>query len=77
MGAEAGSGSTSLNAIPKSGSNTFAGGVDGFFSNGSMQAANVRSNLNNWALGDATLLATAAINSASKVGKRFITCTFT
>ena len=69
MGAEAGSGSTSLNAIPKSGSNTFSGGLDGFFSNGSMQGSNIRSNLNDWARGDATLLATAAINSASKVGK--------
>ncbi len=69
MSAEAGSGSVSLNAIPKSGSNTFAGGLDGFFSNGSMQSANVRSNLNEWARGDATLLATAGINSAAKVGK--------
>ena len=34
MGAESGSGSTSMNAIPKSGSNTFAGGLDGYFSNG-------------------------------------------
>jgi hypothetical protein len=69
MGAESGSGSTTMNAIPKSGSNTFAGGLDGYFSNGSMQAANVRSNLNDWALGNATLLQTAAINSAAKVDK--------
>ena len=41
MGAESGSGSTTLNAIPKSGSNTFSGGLDGFFSNGGMQASNV------------------------------------
>jgi len=41
MGAESGSGSVSLNAIPKSGSNTFSGGVDGYFSNGGMQAANI------------------------------------
>ncbi|MFN7983217.1 MAG: TonB-dependent receptor [Vicinamibacterales bacterium] len=69
MGAESGSGSTSLNAIPKSGSNVFAGGLDGFFSNGSMQSSNVRSNLNDWALGNSTLLSTAAINSAAKVDK--------
>jgi hypothetical protein len=69
MGAESGSGSTSLNAIPKSGSNTFAGGLDGFFSNGSMQSANIRDNLNEWALGSAPLLTTAAINSAAKVSR--------
>ena len=51
MGAEAGSGSISLNAIPKSGSNTFSGGVDGYFSNGAMQASNINDNLNTWALG--------------------------
>ena len=67
MGAESGSGSTSLNAIPKSGSNTFAGGLDGFFSNGAMQASNVADNLNEWTLGNPTLLATAGITSASKV----------
>ena len=32
MGAESGSGSASLNAIPKSGGNIFSGGIDGFFS---------------------------------------------
>jgi hypothetical protein len=69
MGAESGSGSTSLNAIPKSGSNTFSGGLDGYFSNGSMQSANVRENLNEWTLGNPTLLATAGINSAAEVDK--------
>jgi hypothetical protein len=69
MGAEAGSGSVSLNAIPKSGSNTFAGGLDGYFSNGAMQGANVRDNLNDWAVGNPTLLSTAAINSAAKVSR--------
>jgi len=69
MGAESGSGSTSLNAIPKSGSNTFAGGLDGFFSNGSMQSSNVRSNLNDWAQGNQSLIALAGINSAAKVDK--------
>src|SRR6478672_3857679 len=69
MGAEAGSGSVSLNAIPKSGSNTFAGGVDGFFSNGAMQAANINDSLNTWAQGNPTLLNTAAIKSAAEVDK--------
>lgn len=41
MGAEAGSGSTSLNAIPRSGSNIFRGGVDGYFSNDKMQGTNI------------------------------------
>ncbi len=69
MGAEAGSGSTSLNAIPKSGSNSFSGGLDGFFSNGAMQSANIRDNLNEWALGNASLLSAAAIKSAAKVSR--------
>src|SRR5262249_50451112 len=69
MGAESGSGSTSLNAIPKSGSNTFAGGLDGYFSNGSMQAANVRSNLNDWAQGNQTLLNVAGFKTAAAVDK--------
>jgi hypothetical protein len=41
MGAEAGSGSTSMNAIPKSGSNIFAGGLDGYYSNKGMQSSNI------------------------------------
>jgi hypothetical protein len=69
MGAESGSGSTTMNAIPKSGSNTFAGGLDGYFSNGGMQAANVRDNLNDFAQGNPTLLSTAAITSAATVDK--------
>ena len=69
MGAESGSGSTSLNAIPKSGSNTFAGGLDGYFSNGGMQASNVGDNLNEWAQGNATLIATQGINSAAVVSR--------
>jgi len=69
MGAESGSGSTSLNAIPKSGSNTFAGGLDGYFSNGAMQAANVRSNLNDWAQGNQTLLNVAGFKTAASVDK--------
>jgi len=69
MGAESGSGSTSMNAIPKSGSNTFAGGLDGYFSNGGMQSANVRDNLNEWTLGNAALAASQGINAASKVSR--------
>ncbi len=69
MGAESGSGSVSLNAIPKSGSNTFAGGLDGYFSNGAMQGANVRDNLNDWTLGNAALAASQGINAASKVSR--------
>ena len=41
MVAESGSGSTSLDAIPKSGSNVFRGGMDGYFSNGAMQGTNI------------------------------------
>jgi hypothetical protein len=41
MGAESGSGSTSLNAIPRTGSNVFRGGIDGYYSNANMQAANI------------------------------------
>jgi hypothetical protein len=69
MGAESGSGSTSLNAIPKSGSNTFAGGVDGYFSNGAMQSANVRENLNAFAQGNNAVLNAAGIKSAAEVDK--------
>src|SRR5580765_7337047 len=64
MGAESGSGSVTLNAIPKSGSNTFTTGIDGYFSNGSMQSANIRDNLNQWAQGAASPL---LIKTASKV----------
>ena len=41
MGAESGSGSTSLNAIPRSGSNTLRGTIDGFVSTSSMQGSNI------------------------------------
>ncbi|HJU44966.1 MAG TPA: carboxypeptidase-like regulatory domain-containing protein, partial [Vicinamibacterales bacterium] len=41
LGAESGSGSTSLNAIPKSGSNTFRGSIDGYFSNAAMHGSNL------------------------------------
>src|SRR6266849_450392 len=41
MGAESGSGSTSLNAIPKSGSNTLRGTIDGFVSTSGMQGSNI------------------------------------
>lgn len=68
MGAESGSGSTSLNAIPKSGSNTFAGGLDGYFSNGAMQSANVRDNLNEWTQGNPAL-ESQKITSAAEVDR--------
>ena len=45
MGAESGSGSTSLNAIPKSGGNLFRGGIDGFFSGKGMQGSNIDDDL--------------------------------
>ncbi len=45
MGAEAGSGSTSLNAIPKSGGNVFSGGLDLYYSNQAMQGANISDSL--------------------------------
>jgi hypothetical protein len=41
LGAESGSGSTSLNAIPKSGSNIFRGSIDGYFSNAAMHGSNL------------------------------------
>jgi hypothetical protein len=69
MGAESGSGSVTLNAIPKSGSNTFTGGLDGFFSNGAMQSGNIRDNLNDWAQGNQTLLTQAGITSAAEVSR--------
>ena len=69
MGAESGSGSTSLNAIPKSGSNIFSGGLDGFFSNGSMNSSNLAPSLNDWALGNQSLIASQGINAASKVSR--------
>ncbi len=45
MGAESGSGSTSLNAIPRSGSNVFRGTFEGFLSNASMQTTNLNDDL--------------------------------
>jgi hypothetical protein len=48
MSAESGSGSTSLNAIPKSGSNVFRGSLDGYYSNGNMQGSNIDDNLRSY-----------------------------
>ena len=45
MGGEAGSGSTSLNIIPRSGGNVFRGGIDGFLSKNGMQGANIDDDL--------------------------------
>ncbi len=41
MGAEAGSGSASINIIPKAGGNLFSGAIEGFFSGPGMQSSNV------------------------------------
>ena len=41
MGAENGSGSTSLNAIPRDGSNTFTAGINGKYSGSGMQTDNI------------------------------------
>jgi len=66
MGAESGSGSISVNVIPKAGGNTFAGGLDGFFSNRAMSATNIGPNLNEWTT-DPALLRAAGINAAGRV----------
>jgi hypothetical protein len=58
MGADAGSGSTNLNAIPKSGGNTFRGNIDGYFSNGDMQGKNIDDYLRSF-----------DINSSAEVGR--------
>jgi Carboxypeptidase regulatory-like domain len=50
MGADAGSGSTNLNVIPKSGSNTLRTTVDGYFSNGSMQDSNIDDSFRAWGI---------------------------
>ena len=50
QGAEAGSGSTNLNIIPKSGSNTLRNTIDGYFSNGSMQSSNLDDTFRAWGI---------------------------
>jgi hypothetical protein len=50
MGAESGSGSTNLNAIPKSGSNVFHGSLDGYFSNSAMQGSNIDQTLRDFGI---------------------------
>ena len=56
MGAEAGSGSTNLNIIPKSGSNTLRNTVDGYFSNSKMQGSNIDQYFRDWGInGSATV----------------------
>jgi hypothetical protein len=50
MGAEAGSGSTNLNIIPKSGSNTLRNTIDGYFSNASMQGTNIDDTFRAWGI---------------------------
>ena len=58
MGADAGSGTTSLNAIPKAGGNVFRGTIDGFFSSGAMQSSNIDDNLRSF-----------GINNSPEVGR--------
>jgi hypothetical protein len=53
QGAEAGSGSTNLNIIPKSGSNTLRNTVDGYFSNKSMQGTNLDDTFRAWGINNA------------------------
>ncbi len=60
MGAESGSGSASLNAIPRSGGNLFSGGIDGYFSGKGMQSSNVDDSLRAF-----------GINSSAEVQKIF------
>ena len=60
MGADSGSGSTSLNVIPRSGSNLFRGGLDGYYSNANMQSANIDDNLRSF-----------GINSSAQVQRIF------
>jgi hypothetical protein len=67
MGAESGSGSISLNIIPKSGSNNFNTTIDGFYSNKGMQGANLGSSLDEWAQGNEALLNAAGIRTAAEV----------
>lgn len=50
MGGEAGSGSTSLNIIPRSGSNLFRGGIDGYISTAAMQGANIDDTLKSFGI---------------------------
>ena len=58
MGAESGSGSASINAIPKSGGNIFAGTIEGFFSGSGMQSSNIDQGLRDF-----------GINSSAEVQK--------
>ena len=53
MGADAGSGSTNLNAIPRSGGNTYRTTVDGYFSNGGMQGDNLNDYLRSFNINSA------------------------
>ena len=50
MGAESGSGSASINIIPKTGSNLFAGTLEGYFSGKSMQSSNIDDRLRDFGI---------------------------
>ena len=45
MGAESGSGSASINAIPKTGSNLFSTTIEGYYSGPGMQSSNIDAGL--------------------------------
>jgi hypothetical protein len=53
MGADSGSGSTNLNAIPRSGGNTFRTTIDGYMSNGAMQGDNLTDELRGFGINTA------------------------
>ena len=50
MGADAGSGSTNLNAIPRSGGNTLRGTFEGYYSNKNMQSSNLDETLRSFGI---------------------------
>jgi carboxypeptidase family protein len=53
MGADAGSGSTNLNAIPRSGGNTFRTTLEGYFSNGAMSSNNLSDEIKSFGINTA------------------------
>jgi hypothetical protein len=66
MGADAGSGSTNLNAIPRSGGNSFRTTVDGYFSNGGMQGENLNDYLRSFNINSA-----AEVVDIYRIGAQF------
>jgi hypothetical protein len=66
MGADAGSGSTNLNAIPRSGGNSFRTTLDGYFSNGAMQGDNLNDYLRSFNINSA-----AEVVNIYRIGGQF------